>query len=114
VSSKVVAVTALPINLPEGQSELVVQINEPGIVRSVTWCLEKRLVMTRGNAQFDEVLTMFIEVSPTGPRRTRRFAVLPTDKKMSVPDGYALEYLGTAASGNTGQVAHLYEVKAVS
>jgi hypothetical protein len=113
-TSKNVAIGAVPVRLGEDQHELTMQINEPGIVRSVAWCLEKRLVMTRGDAQFDEVLTLFVEVTPNGPKRNRRFAVYPTAQVVNVPDGYALDHVGTAVSTNTGRVAHVFEVKAVS
>lgn len=113
-SSKSFLVGALPLRMPEGQHEIEFQINDPGVVRTVAWCLERRLVVARGQAQFDEVLTLFVETTPNGPRRTRRFVVLPTGKQLAAPDGYALAFLGTAVSGNTGQVAHVYEIKAVS
>jgi len=109
-----VAIGAIPIKLAEGQHELEFSINDPGIVRAVAWCLEKRLVMVQGQAQFDEVLTMFIEYSPSGPKRRRRFVVLATGQDMGVPEGYALGFVGAAISGNTGRVAHVYEVKAVA
>lgn len=108
------AIGAIPLKLPEGQHEAVYSINDPGIVRSVAWCLEKRLVMARGQAQFDEVLTLFIEYSPTGPKRNRRFVVLATGQDMGVPEGYTLGFVGSAISQNTGQVAHVYEVRAVA
>lgn len=114
MSSKTLIVGALPVRLAEGQNELAVQINEPGVVRSVAYCLEKRLVMTRGQAQFDEVLTLFVEFRPDGPRRNRRFVVAATGQSLAAPDGYALAHVGTAVSTNTGQVAHVYEVKQVS
>ena len=113
-SSKSFMVGAVPLRMSEGEHEIAFQINDPGIVRSVAWCLEQRLVVARGQAQFDEVLTLFVETTPNGPRRNRRFVVLPTGKQISSPDGHALTFLGTATSGNTGQVAHVYEIKAVS
>jgi hypothetical protein len=111
---KTVAIGAIPLRLPEGQHEIEFAINDPGAVRSVAWCLERRLVMTRGEAQFDELLTLFVEIAPNGPKRNRRFAVYPTGQVVNVPDGYALAHVGTAASMNTGRVAHVFEVKAVS
>lgn len=79
------------------------------------WCLERRLVMsTRGEPQFDEVLTLFVETSPNGPKRNRRFLIIPTGHAVGVPDGHALTFLGTAVSSSTGRVAHVFEVKAVS
>ncbi len=112
--SKAVAIGAIPLRLPEGKHEIEFQLNDPGVVRSVAWCLERRLVMVRGDAQFDEVLTMFVEYSPTGPKRNRRFVVLPTGQALGVPDGHALTFLGSAISGNTGAVAHVFELRAVS
>ena len=114
-SSKTVGVGALPVRLSEGQHEIEFQINDPGIVRSVAWALERRLVMsTRGDAQFDEVLTMFVEFATNGPKRNRRFCVMATGQLMVVPDGQALTFVGSAISGNTGSVAHVFEIKAVS
>lgn len=107
-----ISIGAIPLKLPEGQHEVTFSINDPGVVRSVAWCLEKRLVMVRGEAQFDEVLTMFIEYSPTGPKRNRRFLVMATGQDLGVPEGYRLAFVGTAVSQNTGQIAHVYEVKA--
>jgi len=112
--SRPVMIGAIPLRLPEGQAEVQFQINDPGHVRAVSWCLEQRLVMARGQGQFDEVLTMFVEVSANGTKRNRRFAVVPTGQTIAAPDGYALAYVGTATSGNTGNVAHVYEVKQVS
>lgn len=111
---KQIAIGALPIRLAEDQREVTFQLNDPGIVRSVAWVLEKRLVMAAGAPAFDEVLIAFVEFSPNGPKRNRRFLVMETDAIMGVPDGATLVYLGTAVSGNSGRVAHLYEVKAVS
>jgi hypothetical protein len=113
-SSKSFLIGALPLRLPEDQYEIQFQINDPGVVRSVAYCLEQRLVVARGQAQFDEVLTLFVETTPNGTKRNRRFVVVPTGKQLGAPDGYALTFLGTAVSGNTGQVAHVYEIKAVS
>lgn len=109
-----VAIGAIPLRLPEGKHEIEFQLNDPGIVRAVAWCPEKRLVMTRGDAQFDEVLTMFVEYSPTGPKRNRRFVVIPTGQAIGVPEGHVLACLGSAISGNTGAAAHVFEVKACS
>ena len=113
-ANKIITVVAVPVRLEEGQHEIEFQINDPGMVRSVAWCLEKRLVMTRGDAQFSEVLTLFVELSPSGPKRNRRFLVMATAQQMGVPDGRALVFVGTAVSTNTGAVAHVYEIKAVS
>lgn len=114
MSGRAVAIGALPIRLGEDQHEIAFQLNDPGIVRSVAYCLERRLVMTRGDAQFDEVLTLFVEYSPTGPKRNRRFVVLATGAVTNVGEGHVLVFCGSAVSSNTGQVAHVYEVKAVS
>ena len=114
MSSKQLMMGAIPIRLAEGQHEIQFQINDPGIVRAAAFTLERRLVMTRGDAQFDEVLTLFVEVAPNGPRRTRRFAVMPTGQGIGAPDGYVLSFVGSAISNNTGQVAHVYEIKEVS
>jgi len=111
---KVVAVGALPLRLPEGTQEIAFSINDPGVVRKAAWALERRLVMTRGEAQFDEVLTLFVEFSPNGPKRNRRFVVVASGEPLSVPDGYTLSYVDTAVSANTGQIAHVYEIRAVS
>lgn len=109
--TKQIAVVPMPVRLAQDKHELAVQLRDPGIVRSIAWTLEERLVMTRGDAQFNEVLTMFVECAPNGPMRNRRFVVMPTGRVFNVPEGHKLEFLGTASSGNTGQVAHVYEVK---
>lgn len=114
-TSRTVAVGALPIRLAEGQREVAFSLNDPGLIRAVAYVLEKRLVMsTRGEAQFDEVLTLFVEYSPTQPQRNRRFVVMATGETLGVPDGHVLSFVGSAISGNTGRVAHVYEIKAVS
>jgi hypothetical protein len=109
-----VAIGAIPIKLPEGKHEVTFSINDPGVVRSVAWCLEKRLIMARGEAQFDEVLTLFVEYAPTGPKRNRRFVVMATGEDLGVPEGFALSFVGSAISSNTGQVAHVFELKATT
>lgn len=108
-------VGGIPLRPGDGQIELEFSIAAPGTVRALAWCLEKRLVMSRaGDAQFDEVLTMFVESLPGQPQRRRRFAVLATGQRINAPEGYALDFIGSAVSGNTGQVAHVYEVKQIS
>lgn len=111
---KRVAIGALPLRLTEGQTEIVFTIADPAIVRSVGWCLEKRLVMAAGAAQFDEVLTLFVEFTPNGTQRKHRYVVVPTGQTLGVPDGHALMFVGTAISSQTGAIAHVFEVKAVS
>ena len=112
--SRKVAVGALPIKLGEGQTEAVFSIADPAVVRAVGWCLEKRLVMVSGQPQFDEVLTLFVEFTPNATQRKHRYLVLPTGQAVGVPDGHALHYVGTAISTQTGAIAHVYEIKAVS
>lgn len=94
---KALTIDALPVPLKEGHTEFTVQLKEPGIVRSVNWCLQKKLVMSRDGAGFDEVLSMFIEFAPNGPLRTRRFVVLPTGEGVNIPDGHRLVHVGTAS-----------------
>jgi hypothetical protein len=108
--TKAISIGALPV--PEGGHEFTVQIREPGLVHSVAWVLEPKLVLERGQPNFNEVLTLFIETAPEAPLRNRRFVVLETGQKMTVKDGHALKFIGTAASGNTARVAHVFEVKA--
>lgn len=110
---KSVAIAAVPLRMAEDQHEIEFSINDPGDVRAVAWCPEKRLVMARGEPQFDEVLTLFVEISPNGPKRKRRFAIIPTGQVLGVPDGRALTFVGTAVSGS-GRVAHVFEVRTVS
>lgn len=110
--SKTVAIGAMPVHLAEGKHEFEVQLRDPGHVRACAFTLQKRLVLTRGEAQFDEILTMFVEINENGPMRRRRFVVTATGAQLGVPDGQVLVFAGTAVSGNTGQVAHVFEVKA--
>jgi hypothetical protein len=112
--TKALIIDALPVPMKEGHSEFTVQLKDPGAVRSVNWVLQKKLVMGRDGAGFDELLTMFVEFSPDGPMRNRRFVVLPTGQGVNIPDGHRLEHVGSAASGNTGRIAHVYEIKPVS
>jgi hypothetical protein len=111
---KGVTIQAMPVQLAEGQHELHVQIREPGLVRSVGYALERRLVMAAGQPQFTEVLTMFLETSMDGPLRNRKFVVLATGQGANTKDGHKLTFIGTAISSNTGQIAHVYEVSEVS
>jgi hypothetical protein len=112
--TKTASIQAMPVQLADGQHELAVQIRDPGIVRSVGFALERRLVMAQGQPQFNEVLTMFLETSMEGPLRNRRFAVLATGQSVSCKDGHKLTFIGTAISSNTGRIAHVYEVTEVS
>lgn len=112
--TRAVCIGALPIRLPEDKHEIEFTIADPGIVRAVAFCLEQRLVMTSGAPSFNEVLTLFVEFSPNAPQRKRRFLLMETGRTVSVPDGHALAFVGSAVSGNTGHVAHVYEIKAVS
>src|SRR5690349_14605088 len=107
-----VTIGALPLR---GESqEFEFTIADPGVVRAVSWTLEKRMIAMRGDAQFDEVLTMFIEFTPNATQRRRRFVVVATGQELGVKEGFVPVFVGSAISGNTGQVAHVYEVKAVS
>jgi hypothetical protein len=112
--AKRVCIGALPLRLTEGQTEVVFSIADPAVVRAVGWCLEKRLVMAAGAPQFDEVLTLFVEFAPNATQRKHRYLVTPTGKAVGVPDGYALLFVGTAISSQTGAIAHVYEVREVS
>lgn len=114
VPGTMVAIGAIPIREKADGHEYVFQYPNPGIVRSVAWVLEKRLVMTAGQAGFDEVLTLFVEFSPNAPKRNHRFLVMPTQQEFSVPDGYKLRHAGTAVSSNTGRVAHVFEIEQLS
>jgi hypothetical protein len=112
--TKTASIQAMPVKLADDQHELAVQIREPGVVRSVGFALERRLVMAQGQPQFNEVLTMFLETSMDGPLRNRRFAVLATGQSVSCKDGHKLTFIGTAISSNTGRIAHIYEVTEVA
>jgi hypothetical protein len=105
-----IQIAALRVSLPEGKHEFAVQLAEPGVVRSVAWMPEQRLVMTRGEPDFGEILTLFVEFTPGAPMRTRRFLVLG-GQPMNVPDGFELAFAGAAVSPRTGAVAHVYEVR---
>ena len=104
----------MPVELADDQIEMSAAINDPGVVRSVAWCPKPKLVLRHGQPEFDEVLTIFVEVSPNGPRRNRRFLIIPTGKTINVPDGTEVLFIGTALSAHSPRVAHVYEVKALS
>lgn len=112
--TKQLVMDALPVPMKDEHTEFTVQLKEPGVVRSVAWTLQQKLVMTREGAGFDEVLAMFVEFSPDGPLRNRRFVVIPNGQGVNIPDGHRLEHVGTAVSGNTARVAHVFEIKAAS
>jgi hypothetical protein len=103
----------MPVQLSEGVKEFTVQLREPGLVRGAGFALEQRLVMQQGQAAFNEVLTLFVEFDPNGAMVTHRFAVIPSGVPLSVDNRFHLEHVGTAVSTNTGQVAHVYEIKEV-
>lgn len=106
-----IGIGGIQVPLDEGKREFTVQFAEPGIVRGVAWTTEQRLVVARGEPAFAEVLTMFVEFTPGAPMRNRRFRVMVTGDTVNVPEGYELEFVGTATSARTGAVAHLYEVR---
>lgn len=109
-----VQVGAIPVHLPEGGHEVEYTIADPGVVRAVAWTLKQRLIMARGEPQFEEQLTLFIEFSPGAPQRRRRFVVIATGQDLGVPDNHRLLFVGSAVSNQTGQVAHVYEVRAIA
>lgn len=114
ITTRQITIDAMPVRLSEDSHEFTVQLRDPGIIRCVGWTLEQRLVMTRGEPELDEVLAMFIEFAPNGPMRNRRFVVMATGQLLGVPDGKALAFVGTAISGRTGRIAHVFEIRDVA
>jgi hypothetical protein len=109
-----IQIGAMPISLPDGKREFAVQFADPGVVRAVAWTVEQRLVLARGEPEFGEVLTLFVEFSPGATMRTRRFLVLDTNQGVTTPDGHELAFIATAISQRTGATAHVYEIREVA
>lgn len=115
MTARKAAIGAIPVDLARDKAltEVEYAIAEPGIVRSVAFVSRERLVMARGEPQFDDVLTLFVETDHGQPQRRHRFVVVPTGAIVNVPDGRALVFVGTAISAATGAVAHVFEIKTV-
>jgi hypothetical protein len=109
-----VTVAPVPVDFNPETGMFVVQLRRPGIVRHVGFKLEEKLVLAAGDAQFEERLNLFTEMSQDGPLENHTFAVLLPGKFMKLKDGYRADYIGTAVSPHTGALAHVYELKAVS
>ena len=110
----VVMVGAIPIELDRSQklNEREFAIAGSGRPRAVAFMMRERVVLTRGNPEFEEVLTLFVETEPNQPQRRHRYVIVATATPINVPDGRRLEYIGTAI-GQSGIVAHVYEIKTV-
>lgn len=107
-----VMIGALPIEIDHNKpiNEISYNINGPGIVRGATFVAKPKLVMTRGEPEFDEQLVIFIETSPSLPQRRRTFVVVPSGKPIDAPEGRRLAFAATAISP-AGRIAHVFELK---
>jgi hypothetical protein len=103
---------AAEVKLAEGKHETVLNLPDPGLVRSVAWIRRPPpLVNIPGvPPRLEEDLVMFVELVPTAPVRNRRFLVLPTSVEITVPDAYRPVFVCTAVSAHSGRVAHVYEI----
>jgi hypothetical protein len=109
-----VTVAPVPVEFDPETGIFGVQLRRPGLVRHVGFKVQERLVAVAGEAQFEERLHIYAEMTQDGPLENRTFAVLLPGKFMKLKDGYRADYVGTAVSAVTGSIAHLYELKAVS
>lgn len=100
--------------VPISPGEFSLQLRRPGRVCAVGFRVDKRLVMTAGEPEFEERPVMFVEADPDGPLRNRKFALVPTDAPFAVKEGYKASWVATGMSSNTGVVMHLFEIVEVS
>jgi hypothetical protein len=121
--SNTFTVVPVPLVPPDGKHEVVIDLRDPGVIRSVSFVLKRREVnidlqgamtsLARGRLpepEYGEVLTAFVESTRKGPMRARHFLLLGSLVEINVPDGFEARYIGTATSPHTQAVAHVYEL----
>ena len=102
--------TVVPCPLPHN-GEAKVQLPLPGKVVYIGFRLLPRLVMAQGEPAFDESPCAFVEIDPDNKTAyARRFAVLLPDQALNIRPGDQAAHVGTAISGMTGTVVHVYEL----
>lgn len=106
--------TVAQLDAPMGKPQFEVGIADPGIVRHVAFTMTQNPILIAGRPQFEERLSMFVEVTGEGTRRNRRFVIMQEGQALTVPDGQRADFQGTAISAQSGLVVHVYELKAVS
>lgn len=107
-----IMIGAIPVEVEREKriTEVTFAIAEPGIVRTAAFVPRPRLVMARGEPEFDEQLTLFVETLPGEPQRKHHFVIVPTGARATPPDGRVLRYVATAISAATNAVAHIFEL----
>ena len=99
-------ISVLPINLQFGGNELTIPL--PGKVRHVAFARSQKLVVSApGDAGFEEVPCMFVEVGENAPVRRRHFVCIRPGQAV---DGERCDWVGTGISGS-GQVVHVFELE---
>lgn len=105
-----IGIAGVPIVLAPGAAEFSIQLRRPGVVRGLAFVLQKRLVMTAGEPEFEEQATMFVEADPDGPLRNRKFVLVPMNLPFSVKEGHIVKWAATGMSMHSGAIAHLFEI----
>jgi hypothetical protein len=106
---------AIPIDLTHGKriTEVSFTIAGPGIVRAASFMPRPRLVMARGEPEFEEQLTLFVETRPGESQRRHHFVIVDTGATPAPPEGSKLVWVATAISAETRATAHVFELKLV-
>lgn len=104
-------VAIVPLAAPG--TRFVVKIRDPGIVRHVAFERRQKLVMSAGQAGFEEVPVLFIEGHKNAPIREHRFAIVETGEALELEDGEEATWRATNISAG-GRVVHVFEIEAAS
>ena len=107
------AIASVPLTSQDDAGVIALAIRDPGIVRGLTFVMQRRAIVTVNDPPVQEYPVAFVESSPEGELRDRKFALLPSDRMVNPPNGVALKWLATGISPG-GTVAHLFEIEEVS
>lgn len=100
-----VTVAAVPVVV--GRFEIA--IRDPGIVRHVAFEQKQKLVMSRGDATFEEVPVLFVEGHQDAPIRKHRYEIIPHGRWCELEDDQRATWVGSGISAN-GMVVHVFEI----
>jgi hypothetical protein len=95
------------LELPPAVRTLVVEVQDPGIVRGfLTGIRQKPVLVGNGNQVVEEVPTLLVEVDPDAPKRKRSFLIVDTNEVIENSSGLVFV---TYITSRTGKVYHLFE-----
>lgn len=102
---KPVTIAAVPVAI----ARIELSIRDPGIVRHVAFERKPRLVMSKGEPNFEEVPVLFIEGQKDAPIRKHRFEIIEHGKWCEPAGDEVATWVATGISGG-GLLVHVFEI----